>query len=263
MNEELIPRVTLNQMVQAFNRASNNIHTAYKLLTDTEAELRAVFKSNSYYFSLNRDEYRRNYESPQDTVDGIKRDVWRALVDRMELRRVMSIAKAKELADQLEKGKDLPDITLANLMAMLENTLDQIPRMMEEAVAEVFDWLRPSRSEYKTNTEFEIGERVVLKWCVESGYRQRGSFRVNYHREANLIALDNVFHMLDGKGTVKTSRGPLVDGINTTQDGTGTTEYFAFKCFLNHNLHIKFLRPDLVAKLNQLAGGNRLKPQSV
>jgi hypothetical protein len=39
----------------------------------------------------------------------------------------------------------------------------------------------------------------------------------------------------------------------------GETEYFAFRCFRNHNLHLRFKRPDLVAKINQIAGGNALR----
>lgn len=42
--------------------------------------------------------------------------------------------------------------------------------------------------------------------------------------------------------------------------GADETAYFRFRCFKNGNLHIEFKRLDLVARLNQVAGGARLKP---
>jgi hypothetical protein len=86
-------------------------------------------------------------------------------------------------------------------------------------------------------------------------------FRVNYHREKYLTALDNVFSLIDGKGPVKSYHGPLYDAITDSPDGTGSTEYFKFRCCLNGNLHLEFLKPALVAKLNAVAGGNRLRNQ--
>jgi hypothetical protein len=114
------------------------------------------------------------------------------------------------------------------------------------------------QSPCKTNTEFELGKRVILTWMVEKGWN-RGKFRVNYHRDKHLTALDNVFYMIDGKGPIKSYHGPLYDAITDSPDGTGKTEYFKFRCCINGNLHLEFLKPALVAKLNAIAGGNRLR----
>ena len=65
-----------------------------------------------------------------------------------------------------------------------------------------------------------------------------------------------------GNGTIKTHRGPLIDAIEAAKDGTGETEYFRFRCFRNRNLHLEFKRLDLVAKLNAVAGGMRLRRES-
>jgi hypothetical protein len=162
---------------------------------------------------------------------------------------------------QLQSGEGLPDIDEAQVLAMMEGTLCQVHTFIEEAVKEVFDYLRPPHSAYKTNTEFEVGKRVILTWAVERKYN--GGFQTNHHREQNIRGIDNVFHALDGNGTVHTHRGPLIDAINQCgRDGKGETPYFKFKCFRNRNLHLEFKRLDLVAKLNQVAGGMRLKPQT-
>jgi hypothetical protein len=49
--------------------------------------------------------------------------------------------------------------------------------------------------------------------------------------------------------------------LNMAEDGTAEIEYFKFRCFANRNLHLEFKRLDLVAKLNAVAGGMRLRSE--
>jgi hypothetical protein len=257
MNQLPIPRTTLTQMVLVYQQCEADIRQAYGLLVSAQKQLKETFKPDSYLFNLDRREC-RHYDRPDETIGEIKKDAWRALIDRLELRRVLSVKRAAELDEQLKTGEGLPEITEPTIIAMLEGTLSNVHQFMEESVKEVFEFLRPHCSQYKTNTEFEIGKRVILGWIVEPGYNK--NFHVSYQRQQNLTALDNVFHRLDGQGTIKTSRGSLVDAIEAPNSrGKGETAYFKFKCFRNRNLHLEFKRMDLVAKLNAVAGGNRLK----
>ena len=64
---------------------------------------------------------------------------------------------------------------------------------------------------------------------------------------------------MDGKGMPETHYGPLSSAIRACgPDGKGRTDYFAFRCFKNQNLHLEFLRPELLERFNLLAGRNRL-----
>ncbi len=67
--------------------------------------------------------------------------------------------------------------------------------------------------------------------------------------------------MIDGRGPIKSYHGPLYDAITDSSDGTGKTDYFKFRCCINGNLHLEFLKADLVARLNVVAGGNRLRTE--
>lgn len=67
-----------------------------------------------------------------------------------------------------------------------------------------------------------------------------------------------MFALLDGKPGVTTHQGWLADAICAADGGIGETEYFAFKCYGNGNLHLRFKRMDLVKKLNAVAGGRNL-----
>jgi len=249
-------------MCSAWRQSAEDIKTAFALLVAVEERLKRVFNPNSYLFDLSRDNrIYRQYENPDALLAELKKDAWRVLIDRMQLRRVLSIARNNELDKQLETGKDLPDIEETQILAMLEGSANNVHLYIEEAVKEVFDWLRPHHCEpYATNQKFEqeLGARVVIGWACERGYNG-SKFHINYHRQANVTALDNVFHALDGKGIVKSHCGPLTDAVAASPDGTGETDYFRFRCFKNHNMHIEFKRRDLLAKLNAVAGGLTLK----
>ena len=137
-----------------------------------------------------------------------------------------------------------------------------IPRMIHEAVREVFKWLTPGQrwTGCKTSNEFKIGQKVIVTYTAESNY-SRG-FRVNYHRKANVDALGNVLAMLDGKGVRKRNRAetddPKLAGsyADAWSGAWGKPEayeddYLTAKAFANNKVHITFKRMDLVAQINQ------------
>lgn len=256
---EVAKRETLSAMIGTYQQAIKSIEEAYNMLEIAQKSLRAVFlDAPGYRFSTNDRDITEVGKKASDEINAkLKKDAWAVIVERMELRRLLSIRRRTELDSQIEKG-ELPELSIENVMALFETSAANVNTYLEEAVKEVFDYLRPPQSKYKTNTEFELGKRVILTWQVEKGW-SRGKFRVNYHRDKHLTALDNVFHMIDGKGPVKSYHGPLYNAITDSPDGTGSTDYFKFRCCLNGNLHLEFLKPALVSKLNAIAGGSRLR----
>lgn len=76
----------------------------------------------------------RRYSKADDVLKELKKEVWSVLVDRMELRRVLSVARAQELDRQLQSGEGLPDIDEVQVLAMMEGTLSQVHAFIEEAV---------------------------------------------------------------------------------------------------------------------------------
>ena len=131
-----------------------------------------------------------------------------------------------------------------------------------DPVVEMFEWLRPHDSEYKTNSLYEIGKRVVMNgiirhgfsmWSIDSYYRQR------------LIALENVFDLVAGKQPAERVNGcsnleTAICALSLCEACQGETEHFRFKGYKKGTLHLEFRNPEHVARLNAIAGGARLKP---
>ena len=259
LSTDVAIRETLPTMIAVYDQAIKDIENAYATLETAQKSLRNAFlDAPGYNFSCNDRNMTEVGKKASDQIKAqIKKNAWAVIVERMELRRLLSIVRRTELDAQICKG-ELPELTNENVMALFETSAANVETYMTEAVKEVFEWLRPHNSAHKTNTEFELGSKVVLTWIVERGYN-RGKFRVNHNRDKYLTALDSVFSMIDGKGTIKGYYGKLYEAICDSPDGNGSTDYFEFKCFQNGNLHLKFSRPDLVAKLNAVAGGNRLR----
>ena len=265
MTHELIQRDTVAQLVENYEIAVADLTKAYTLLHSAKNRLNASFGMGQriHSFDVLPHGYRNGATLANDSLEQVmaqvKLDAWRVLMERLELRKLLSIARREELDKQLSDGKGLPDITLENVWGMFESAVSNVDRYMEEAVLEVFEFLRPPSSKFKTNSEFEVGKRVVLKWYVEPNYSRTG-FNVRYAYDARITALDNAFLRLDGKGIVSTYHGPTHDAIKGAgRDGVCETDYFKLRCCLNGNLHLEFKRPDLVQRLNAIAGGARLR----
>lgn len=264
--DQLTKRLSVSELVPVWQQAERDIRAAFAIIARAERELNAAFTLDATCGLQVR--ARRNcqvdFNDPDEPLLELRRGIWSCLIDRLELRRMMSMAAWKELDKQLD-GKDIPEITEATVQAMVEQYSSQLPAMLEAAVVEVFEWLRPPRSRFKTNTELEIGKRVCLEGVIDTFGLSFGDRRlkIQYHYEQHFIALENVLYALDGRGQIsKTHYSALADAIrNAGYPCSGETEYFKFRGFKNRALHLEFKRLDLLDKFNRIAGGARLRPK--
>jgi hypothetical protein len=264
MTDAITKRLTITEAVAVYERATAQIREGFRLVAEAEKLLNETFTMD-HFGSIHVSGYsgRVNFDDPSENLLRVRHDVWSAIIDRLEVRRMMSVARAKELSRQLEKH-ELPEITLQSASELLHGFQSNLSTMLEEAVEEVFNWLRPRASKYKTNSEYEVPRKVVLTSVVEPWNKIWSSWRVNYHREAELTALENVFSALDGNGQItKTHYSAISNAIRAEGfDGVGETPYFRFKTYKNGNMHLEFRRLDLLARFNAIAGGRRLRSAS-
>lgn len=255
---DLAVRLTIPELVREYELGMHELREGIKLIVAAEERMKKAFCGRGSYYDFiayNQNDTRNDFEAKKVRMRGA---AWRYLVDRAEIKKLASIKKAKEIDDMLQKPEKLPEITVENLYAWIDTLDIQAANFLQEAAVEVYEMLRPYNGRYKTNSAFKIGKRVVLTYMIDTFY-SGNKMHVRYDRaEDQLRALDNVMHMLDGKGTHNTRRGELVDRINETEfQVKGETTYFFFRGFRNANIHLEFKRMDLVNKLNQI-GGNAL-----
>jgi len=264
-DDTLAKRLTIREAVAVYERTRDVVIECFERMHQAELELNATFRYTHIRDCNNRS---MSWDDPKDVLRHLHRDVWSGLIDRLGVRSMISISAAAQLEEQLQKG-DMPPITIANVEAMAAGLLQQLPKMIEDAVVEVYDWIRPREEswrfkDYKTNQKnarFEVGEKVILTGMVEGGWAVSGRFQVGHYAEKYLTALENVFTSLDGKGQVhKGYRCDLSNEISKSDTGEAQTKYFAVRCYRNGNMHLTFREPELLARFNAIAGGKRLKP---
>ena len=265
----IIERQTAAQMVEAYKTALEEAAQGLALLAQAEDRLHKAFGTTSFQM-IDRNVCYWQYQKPDEYFKSIqktiKRGVWKAILDHLQINKVASQKRKDELYQHLEKD-ELPEVTLAAIFDIVESFRQNAGEMAKESYIAAYKALRPWQNTYnkgyKTNlksNDLGIGSKVVLAGRVEhSAY---GNFRINHYRRDDLIEVDRVFHLLDGAPFQANGsyNSPLVDGIETGENGTGQTEYFSWKCFGNGNLHLTFRRPDLVRQLNQIcADGTSLR----
>jgi hypothetical protein len=211
-------------------------------------------------------------------LERLRRQVWRVITERLELRSVMSLAQTKELDRQIETGEGLPPIRYEDLLATVESLNNRRGDFLNAKVHEVYRWLRPQHwsgeprpyhtPPLRTNAKSfaaGVGRKVIISYGVERSYGTGRGFAIHYNRRDEFRALDQVFHLLDGNPQSATFNGELCDAValqtKTTGD-TAETDYFRVKCCKNQNLHLEFKRGDLLDQFNLIAAGQNLNPPS-
>jgi hypothetical protein len=264
---DLAQRATITKMVEVYQQECGRVKRAYQTLASAEKRLESVFGKEYSDFSVFPDTAWHSQDM-KTILKKLKCNAWRAIVNRLQVRKLMSVKRWKELDKKLDDHKKMPEITIqavADLMATYEQNA---MNFLEEAIREVYDDLRPHDgyrgSEYKTNqknAKYEIGPKIILTNMVHIRHVDvETSFAVDYDDEQELISLDWVFAHLAGFKIADGHKSPLVDAINTASSGDAETDNFKVKCYMNGNLHLEFKRLDLLKKFNAVAGGANIMP---
>jgi hypothetical protein len=253
---------TVPVMVAIYENECARIREAYADLELSQKNLESAF--GEHYSDFDTLPERVHSNPTEEIIKKLKCNAWRAIIDRLGIRKIMSVKRWDELDKKLHNADQLPDLTVPAISDMMTTLIQNANEFAKEAVLEVFDYLRPrehySAAQYKTNqknAKFEIGKNIIMTHMVSNRYG--GGFQVIYHEEQKLIAMDKVFHNLDGFQVPDGYKSPLVDAINTCIGGFAETNYFRVKCYQNGNLHVEFKRLDLLTKFNAIAGGANLK----
>ncbi len=247
-------------MVAAYNVAINKLTESFALRDEAKKILHEAFVEKGNYVSSFFP-----YEFRAHSLENIKQNItqcaWRRIVDLLELPLFLTQKRKDELYEQIEKNKT-PEFTEENILSFCNNVYTGMGNIFDDLLQETFNWLRPRgwQRQYKTNDPYEVGEKVIKEYgIVDTSY---GLVRLHYdYGESSLQNLDNVFHLLDGKGIAKPPQNAvtIVKEAIRNKQWKAETEYFSFKWYKKGSFHIKFKRLDLLQKFNARAGAGQLK----
>jgi hypothetical protein len=268
--KNLIPRQSIVGIVQAHDRAKKLAEEGLTKLSEAKAilhETLGTYNDDVFKDQLSRLDIDSSYihRALEGSADTIKNNCWTYLLKQTGAESFLSSKRKEEAQKQIERNES-PDFTVENVLAMIQGMAGNVQGYFEEAVTEVYDWLRPHRGwgdQYKTNIPWEVG-RKLIKDCIMTSWTGAISWRemrISHWQADNLRDLDRVFHLLDGKGAPKYP-GDLVTKINSAiqeNEHTAETDYFKVKWFKKGTMHFEFKRDDLLAEFNRVAGGARLK----
>jgi len=256
---ELITYSTAEELAGTFHAQIKRVRESLETLADATDILQDQFQDS---YSFRPDVTLRHQNHYIDSSDGIDKLIakmelaaWKAIVEKINIKRLMSSSAVDKMNRVLngEVKSEFPPITPENIERVVAGFAMSANEFLEESIEEEYRWWRPSKhhADYKRNSDWKLNRKIIRPWMIESCYR--GGFRVNYSNQQHATALDNIFHLLDGQGPVKDYKGALVSSIEASGEASGKTNYFAWKCYRNGNLHLEFLRTDLLDLFNTIA----------
>ena len=255
---EIVTYESVGKIVNDYVLSIKKVKAAYFLLFEVQETLKSIIRYPKVLPNNSLSDY--DYER---VALGIKSDAWKGILDKTQARKFMTNNRYERFLKSLENPKEIPDITIETVKGFVENLIISAPDMLLEFIKETFNWLHPgvwSTNKYKTNekNKYEIKEKLIKESMFTP--RWSGSMELSYYQEQQLRAMDNAFHLMDGKGIPKEGSAYFaIDASVQSKLMEADTEYFYFKWYKNGNCHIKFKRMDLVHSMNKIAGKNIIK----
>lgn len=253
---ELMNKQTIATMVEDYNVARQEISQAFKLL-DTASQRLSVTFGGAYLKEINR----YDEDDLADHLKHVRQQAWQYVIIQTGIKEWCSVRQGKELDEQV-KSDDLPELTVDNMWNTLNKLMNNTDLMFEEALQEVWDFLHPNCQwkSWKTNSNYDLGLKVihpgVISYSTNFHY-----WSVCYYHQQELRALDNIFHLLAGKGI---SRYPddlytIVNQACNRKETECETEYFHCRWYKKGTIHITLKREDLVKEFNRRVQRMQLK----
>lgn len=216
----------------------------------------------------------------------LKRDYWLEAMQLKEISSKLTSKKKKELSSKLNQYSNM-DFTENNIKIFIDNLIADYPKMIDEAIDDMFDKFtyyafrdgRNANNEYsknihlfngwKTNTAYKVNKKIILPFRAEYGNR------LYSEKQDFLNDIDMVFNYFDDKGLENklleyTETNGYKQNISTTntaeivqgylyQGKTKNipTRYFNITFYLKGTVHLVFNDLDMLRRFNIFVGKKR------
>lgn len=244
-NNIMIPK-TLSDYKESRDKSLLMIRQAHKLLEKAEDEMKQL---GDYLFP--HDATRR--ENIDRITSEMDKRLWKISFDLTGFGKLMDAKAKAEFNNDLEKNP--PEYTIENIQSIFLSTAQNADEMFARGLVNVLSGLSKS---YVTNSKepFKVDRKNILGYMVEQGWGD-ADLKVGYGCYTNgrekLGDIDRVIKILDGQEFIPRE---LESNVNNALKDSQVYEdkYYRIKGFKNRNMHIEFLREDLLDKANKVIG---------
>lgn len=258
--DKIVLKKSPAELARAYGSAKAKIDEAYALLDEAAKIYNNAF--NDSFIPLDNKNSYSVEGSREAVIQKMKKYSWRQLIDMMQVQKITSNERWKEIQEKLYgRNDDLPEISEQEIINIYRMYSDNASDILKEAIKEVWDYLRPGKSrwnDYKTNSPDRIGKKVILQSVLSELWS--GKMQVSYFYQKELSNVDKVFHAMDGNVGSYLNNGyksELVDSVNTSPE-EGETKYFSWKGYKNGNLHLTLKRMDIVEEMSRMMRSNEM-----
>ncbi len=254
MITDITRRDTITAIINRYEAAM----AAASRLNAVYQESHAVFKAVDGYGYFMRFDCNADYDA---AAKRLTECTWMDIIRKTGIMDAVTTQRRDEITRSVEAG-NMPPLTVDNALDICCQLYRKAPDMMTEFIKDCYDMFIPNGnfSKLKTSRDGEIRNRGIIQYVFDV----RFGFSLSYYGRGvkKLKTLENTFSLLDGKGVVSDGKENLESKIRSaisTDKKTLETDYFKLKWYKNENLHVEFKRMDLVAKINAIGAGARLK----
>jgi len=287
---EIIPRVTIEQMVGARNQAIELFRVAYGKLTEAQEAVLAARKAchpfqpeHGHDHSHDEAGEVKNFWAPlngmldEETFRYVSEriidiDFWHWIIEKGDLYRLMDKQAKDQLRDQLryvpirsrngrdvidekEAARSFPPVTVENVVATIQEFAAQSDFIFKRGVANAFSKLD---RRFRSHDGFKVGSRVILDYLIDTyNWPSQNKLETLADIERAFLVVDerNLGRLGEAAWRIDQARHEArrgYDDKNKRGQFEVVTEYFKIRCFRNGNAHLWMQRDDLVEKINKI-----------
>ncbi|MEP2942449.1 MAG: DUF4942 domain-containing protein, partial [Hyphomicrobiales bacterium] len=187
------------------------------------------------YYDLFQEQTETKMQKIRSLVDA---DLWRRVHEFTSIRNLMDSAAIDTFEAQLDT--DCPEFTTDNVLATFQDLYRDKDKIFARGVVNVF---RNLSSEYTRHDSFKITNKLIVKHL--GGYGRRRDYY-------GLNDLDRMCHLIKGNKVPESNKllGHKIEFDSKEHDFE--TEFFIVKTYMNGNVHLKFIDPEMVQSLNRI-----------
>lgn len=248
----IVSKDSLEELELHRNRALECYKKAAELIAEGNRAAQLCVKEK-YGFTLSRHDTDHLWstvnidkflESCRKSVDY---KLWTMVIGSTPLESLMHHSKLEKFKTQMYE-EPIP-ATADNIYATMMTLTASAGDTFTSGLVEAFSCFS---KDHKTNDPFKVKPKAILSHIVNMTY---GLSPIRYGRGRDILNdLDRCMHILDGKPWH--GYGGLVDHVNEAEKKYNRTfcetPYFKAKWYGNGNIHLEFVRKDLLIKVNEI-----------